>query len=187
VLLDDPLGKIPIRRIGGWSRSIPKDPRWIEAVQAERECQLHLEDTRSGTIDHELALRDLQAAIAKREWMAIDFLFFGSFLHDDKHKGPSRRGRPPDPEVEFKSKRIAAYTMLLELEGMLTKAAVIDGTQVYGVKRSTVFAARKQWCPQLRKLGFGQIASTKRRRKIKWFRDLEQPDPRFASPINFKI
>ena len=66
--------------------------------------------------------------------------------------------------------------MLLELEVMSTEAAVADAMQVYRVMRSAVFAARKQWGPQLHKLGFDRIGPAERRRKIKWFRDIES-DP----------
>jgi hypothetical protein len=183
-------------------RKFPKDPRWVEAVRAEEELLQDFEaaggdveayldsyeaakagyeaKATDGSIEQELILQDLKEATATREWMLIDWLYFGGFLHNDKCKGISRRGRPSDPEVEFKSKRIAAFTMLLQSEGMLVKAAVIDAMKVHGVKRSTVFAARKQWCPQLRKLGFDQIGSAERRRKIEWFRDIEW-DPRYQS------
>jgi hypothetical protein len=177
-------------------RKFLRDPRWAEAVRTELEYLQRFEEAgghvdeylnryeaikagyranvTDGSIEQELILRDLEEATAKREWMSIDGLYFRGFLHNDKCKGISRRGRPPDPEVEFKSKRIAAYTMLLQLEDELVKAAVDDSMKIYGVKRSTVFAARKQWCPQLRKLGFGQIGSAERREKIEWFRDIER-------------
>ena len=116
------------------------------------------------------ALEDIEEC----DWKLLDKLYFGGFLQNDKCRGMSRRGRPSDPEVAFRNKRIAAFTMLLELEVGSTEAAVADAMQVYGVMRSTVFAARKQWGPQLHKLGFDRISPAERRRKIKWFRDIEQ-------------
>jgi hypothetical protein len=119
---------------------------------------------------HFNALEDIE----EYDWKLLDKLYFGGFLHNDKCKGMSQRGRPSDPEVAFRNKRIAAFTMLLELEFRSIEAAVADAMQVYGVMRSTVFAARTQWSPQLHKLGFDRISPAERRRKIQWFRDIEQ-------------
>jgi len=84
----------------------------------------------------------------------MDILEFGGWLRDGC-KQPSRRGRPSDPEVEHKSKRIAAYILRLELKGLSPKAAVADAVARYGVKRSTAYAARRRWHPQLRQSGYG--------------------------------
>jgi hypothetical protein len=74
-------------------------------------------------------------------------LWFGGWLED---KAPSRRGRPIDPEIRFRDKRIAAHSLLLELEGEPTEASVAGVMNLYGVPRSTVFAARKRWLPHFR-------------------------------------
>ena len=65
---------------------------------------------------------------------------------------PSSRGRPSDPEVEFRSKRIAAYTQFREWEGHPLKAAIADAIARYKCSRAAVFAARKRWCPQMQHL-----------------------------------
>ena len=74
---------------------------------------------------------------------------------DDFYSRYEGEGRPPDPKVEHKSKRIAAYILLLELKGRSPKAPVADAVSRYGVKRSTAYAARKRWHPQLRQFGYG--------------------------------
>lgn len=127
-------------------------PHWQAALEAERECE---EDRAQawGDIEREIADRALEAARAARERMMMDILEFGGWLHDER-KQLSRRGRPPDPKVEHKSKRIAAYILLLELKGLSPKAAIADAGR-YGVKRSTAYAARKRWHPQLRQFGYG--------------------------------
>jgi hypothetical protein len=128
-------------------------PHWRAALEAERECEEDLADAR-GIIEREIAEQSLEAATAAREWMMLDILEFGGWLHDER-KQLSRRGRPPDPKVEHKSKRIAAYILLLELKVWSPKAAVADAISRYGVKRSTAYAARKKWHPQLRQFGYG--------------------------------
>ena len=128
-------------------------PHWHAALEAERECEEDLADAR-GIIEREIAEQALEAATAARERMMMDILEFGGWLHDEC-KQLSRRGRPPDPEVEHKSKRIAAYILRLELKGFSAKAAVADAVARYGVKRSTAYAARRRWHPQLRQFGYG--------------------------------
>ena len=128
-------------------------PHWQAVLKAERECEQDLEDAR-GDIEREIAEQALKAATAARERMMMDILEFGGWLHDEC-KRLSRRGRPPDPEVEHKSKRIAAYILRLELKGFSAKAAVADAVARYGVKRSTAYAARRRWHPQLRQFGYG--------------------------------
>jgi hypothetical protein len=134
-------------------------PHWQAALEAERQCEEDLARARAleepyGIVEREIAEQALEAATAARERMMMDIFEFGGWLHDEC-KQLSRRGRPPDPEVEHKSKRIAAYILLLELKGLSPKAAVADAAGRYGVKRSTAYAARKKWHPQLRQFGYG--------------------------------
>ena len=134
-------------------------PHWHAALETERECEEDLARARAleepyGIVEREIADQALEAATAARERMMMDILEFGGWLHDEC-KQLSRRGRPPDPEVEHKSKRIAAYILRLELKGFSAKAAVADAVARYGVKRSTAYAARRRWHPQLRQFGYG--------------------------------
>jgi hypothetical protein len=140
--------------------TIPSDPipdhalpHYRAALEAERECQEDLENA-NGNIEREIAEEALKAATAARERMWLDIHEFGGWLHDER-KQLSRRGRPPDPEVEYKSKRIAADILLLEQEGLSPKAAVADAANRHGVSRSTAYDARKRWHPQLRQFGYG--------------------------------
>jgi hypothetical protein len=64
---------------------------------------------------------------------------------------PRPRGRRP--LKEYKAKQIAAYSMLLEADGLLLKAAIADTEQLYNVCRSAVFAARRQYGSQIQKEG----------------------------------
>jgi hypothetical protein len=128
-------------------------PHWHAALEAERQCEEDLADAH-GIIERQIAEQALEAATAARERMMMDILEFGGWLHDEC-KQLSRRGRPPDPEVEHKSKRIAAYILRLELKGLSAKAAVADAVARYGVKRSTAYAVRRRWHPQLRQFGNG--------------------------------
>jgi hypothetical protein len=81
------------------------------------------------------------------------------------HKQPRRFGRSVDPVVQFRNQRIAAHSFLVELEAMPTEAAVSAMIKLYGVARSTVFAAREQW-RQLRKEYADQMSPEQRRREI---------------------
>ena len=64
---------------------------------------------------------------------------------------PRPRGRRP--LKEYKAQQIAAYSMLLEADGLLPKAAIADTEQLYNVGRSAVFAARRQYGSQIQKEG----------------------------------
>ena len=64
---------------------------------------------------------------------------------------PRPRGRRP--LMEFKAQQIAAYSMLLEADGLPPKAAIADTEQLYNVGRSAVFAARRQYGSQIQKEG----------------------------------
>ena len=55
--------------------------------------------------------------------------------------------------MEFKAQQIAAYSMLLEADGLPPKAAIADTAQLYNVGRSAVFAARRQYGSQIQKEG----------------------------------
>ena len=54
---------------------------------------------------------------------------------------------------EYKAQQIAAYSMLLEADGLPPKAAIADTEQLYNVGRSAVFAARRQYDSQIQKEG----------------------------------
>jgi hypothetical protein len=118
----------------------------FEELQAE--CE-DLQGERIGASEWELCRIDpeLERVEAELFWINTDVLWFGGWLED---KAPSRRGRPIDPEIRFRDKRIAAHSLLLELEGEPTEAAVAAVMKLYRVPRSTVFAARKKWLPHLR-------------------------------------
>jgi hypothetical protein len=79
-------------------------------------------------------------------------VIFGTFFNG-KHKC-ANRGRPPDPEIEFRGKCIAAYTLFLDREGVHHKAAIQDAVARYRVSKTTVLEARKQWCGEMRHLQF---------------------------------
>ena len=64
---------------------------------------------------------------------------------------PRPRGRRP--LKEYKAQQIAAYSMLLEADGLPPKAAIADTEQLYNVGRSAVFAARRQYGSQIQKEG----------------------------------
>src|SRR5262249_28895548 len=81
-------------------------PHWQAALEAERNCEYDLEHAH-GDIEREIAEEEALKATAARERMWLDIHEFGGWLHDER-KQLSRRGRPPDPEVEYKSKRSAA-------------------------------------------------------------------------------
>jgi hypothetical protein len=89
------------------------------------------------------------------------------------------RGRRANPtETENRANHLAAYSLLLELDGISTKAAVIDTMQAFDAKRSAVFAARKQLLPKLRKIGYQQMPPAMRQ----WLREWsERVAPHFWS------
>jgi len=68
-----------------------------------------------------------------------------------------RDGRPRPcgrrPLTEHKAAQIAAYSMLLEADGLPLKAAIADTGRFYNVGRSAVFAARRQQRSQIQKEG----------------------------------
>jgi len=64
---------------------------------------------------------------------------------------PRPRGRRP--LMEFKAQQIAAYSMLLEADGLPPKAAIADTEQLYNVSRSAVFAVRRRYGSQIQKEG----------------------------------
>ena len=64
---------------------------------------------------------------------------------------PRPRGRRP--LKEYKAQQIAAYSMLLEADGLPPKAAIADTEQLYNVSRSAVFAVRRRYGSQIQKEG----------------------------------
>jgi hypothetical protein len=144
-------------------------PHWQEALQIERERQEDF-DNALGEVDREIALAELKAATARREWTEMDLFYFGGWLGEPKKA--SRRRRPADPEIAFRDKRIAAHSLLLEQAyGSKRNLSTIvdDITSQYRVGRSSVFNARQRWCPQLRKLGFDKILPEERNKRLMTF------------------
>jgi hypothetical protein len=157
-------------------RRIPKSKLPHRCAACEAELDLRTELAFAKGIDREIILA---AATEHREWMMLDIFSFGGWLHDQRNnERTSRRGRPIDPEIAFRDKRIAAHSLLLELEGNPTKAAIDSIVKLYRVPRSTAFAARKRWCPLLRKLGYHRASKRRRQQRLK---TLEQAcaDPLF--------
>jgi hypothetical protein len=154
---------------------IPEDtlPYWRAALEAEEECQQDFEEA-LGEIDREVALARLKAATEKRDLMQMDILYFSGWLGDPKR--PLRQRRPADPMTTWRDKRIAAHSLLLDSEERDSvaqenrrpnlKKAVGLLEELYRVRRSTIFSARKRWCPKLRSLGYDQIPADKRRRRL---------------------
>ena len=165
---DDVVRRPAARPLNMSSTKVPKGalPYWHAALEAEQNFQVGLEMATG--IDRELIERDLAAATAHREWMMIDILTFGDWLHDEP-KPPSQRGRPVDPELVFRDKRIAAHSLLLELMGWPTKAAVAHVMQLYHVPRTTAFAARKRWIPLLQKLNYDRAPLQQQEQRLKIF------------------
>jgi len=123
---------------------------------------------------------ELKRIEAELDWIHADLFYFGGWLQDKEKKQSSRRGRPPDPEIIWRDKRIAAHSLLLEAEGFPSKIAIASIMELYRVARSTVFAARKRWCPLLREFGYDQKSPQKRRWWIETFASFCS-DPRFQS------
>ena len=59
-----------------------------------------------------------------------------------ERRPPLRRGRRRAPEIDIRDYKIALYSLLLELDGEPTEAAVKATEQLFSVNRSTVFRAR---------------------------------------------
>ena len=59
-----------------------------------------------------------------------------------ERRRPLRRGRRRAPEIDIRDYKIALYSLLLELDGEPTEAAVKATEQLFSVNRSTVFRAR---------------------------------------------
>ena len=103
--------------------------------------------------------------------MQLDMFYFGGWLGG--REKPSRQRRPADPRITWRDKRIAAHSLLLELEDRDSSAAqgkrpnfkdvIYTLKKLYRVNRSIIFSARKRWCPKLRKLGYDQLPPEHRR------------------------
>ena len=113
---------------------------------------------------------DKQRQIADATWlerieMAEEQFIFGTFFNGKyKCRGV---GRPPDPEVVFRSKCIAAFTYFRECEGEQRKNAIQDAMDRYGVSKTTVEEARKQWCGEMRCLQFDATTAKKYRERLR--------------------
>jgi hypothetical protein len=93
---------------------------------------------------------------------------------------PRPRGRRP--LMEHKAKQIAAYSMLLEADGLPPKAAIADTEQLYNVGRSAVFAARRQYGSQIQKEGLDR----RWREDAEWRRGQRQFFEAFAKLLQFE-
>jgi hypothetical protein len=109
--------------------------------------------------------------LEQRVFLLQEYLF-GTWFNKNSSE-PSSRGRPSDPEVEFRSKRIAAYTQFREWEGHPLKAAIADAMARYKCSRAAVYEARKQWCPQMQHLRpyFDRAIAKEYRERIEQFED----------------
>jgi hypothetical protein len=151
-----------------------------------KELQAQCEDLRdqqigASEIEREYWIEpELKQIEAELDWIHIDLVYFGGWLQDKGKKQPSRRGRPLDPEIIWRDKRIAAHSLLLEAKGIPSKIAIASIVELYRVARSTVFAARKRWCPLLREFGYDQKSPQERRWWIEIFAS-RCSDPRFQS------
>jgi hypothetical protein len=93
------------------------------------------------------------AALQKKLWRGIDrhdikltrdeCKILLQLVQQEQRKG--RRGPTPDPELPLRAEAIAALRALYELDGMPPKAAVDEVMQRYGVARSQVFDACRQY------------------------------------------
>jgi hypothetical protein len=139
-----------------------------EELQAQHE---DLRDQHIGASEFERACviePELKRIEAELGWIQLDLLYFGGWLQDNQQ--PSRRGRPVDPKITWRDKRIAAHSLLLELEKIPSKIAIASITELYHVPRSTVFTARQRWCSRLREFGYHKASLRKRR---SWRKTLE--------------
>jgi hypothetical protein len=136
---------------------------WREAVETEDDL---IDDLiyEHGEIDRQIKWAELKDAAARRKCIGRDIRYFGGWLQEPKKT--SRERRPADPEVAFRDKRLAAHMLLLELESTKIESVVETLKTLYGVKRSTIFSARKRWCPQLHKFGYDQMPPERRRSEI---------------------
>ena len=142
---------------------------------------LQEEHGQAGEIEREYWIEpELKRIEAELDWVHLDLLYFGLLLQDKGKKQPSCRGRPLDPEIIWRDKRIAAHSLLLEAERIPSKIAIASIMELYRVGRSTVFAARKRWWPLLREFGYDQKSPQKRRWWIETFASFCS-DPRFQS------
>jgi hypothetical protein len=109
-------------------------------------------------------------AMEQRVFFSERYLFATWFKKD---REGSTRGRPSDPAVEFRSKRIAAHTQFREWEGEPHKGAVADAMARYNCSRAAVYEARKQWCPQMKHLRphFDRATAKVYRERIERFED----------------
>ena len=64
-----------------------------------------------------------------------------------ERRPPLQRGRRRAPENDIRDFKIALYSLLLELDGEPTEAAVKATEQLFSVNRSTVFHARHRRLP----------------------------------------
>jgi len=60
-----------------------------------------------------------------------------------RHGRPKRRGKPVPPEPDPRPGYAAAYAAILELDGVQTKNAISDACALYGVSRSSLYAAKR--------------------------------------------
>ena len=158
----------------------PDQRAHYRALETEYE-NLQEEHRQAGEIEREYWIEpELKRIEAELDWVHLDLLYFGLLLQDKGKKQPSCRGRPLDPEIIWRDKRIAAHSLLLEAERIPSKIAIASIMELYRVGRSTVFAARKRWWPLLREFGYDQKSPQKRRWWIETFASFCS-DPRFQS------
>jgi hypothetical protein len=127
---------------------------------------------------------DKQRQMVNATWLELidmwdERTIFGTFFRG-KYKCTGR-GRPPDREIEFRSKCIAAFTYFREREGEHRKNAIRDAMNRYAVSKTTVEEARKQWCGEMHYLQFDAATAKKYRES------LERVEAHYAARSSHKI
>jgi hypothetical protein len=101
-------------------------------------------------------------------------------LKGERIRRMRRRGGPlPDPELPLRAEAIANLKALYEQDGMIPKAAVAEISRRYGVSRSQVFDACRQYRNASAEVkGMGPMDPTWRRALIGWYESLWAPKRR---------
>jgi hypothetical protein len=87
-----------------------------------------------------------------------------------------RGGSLPDPELPLRAEAIANLKALYQQDGMIPKAAVAEVMQRYGVSRSQVYDACRQYPNASAEVkGMGQMEPTWRRGLIRWYESMWPP------------
>jgi hypothetical protein len=146
--------------------------RWPESYRDDEEAGSA--DTAPGhkmsplTAEQHLEWRN--ATPLEQVQLFLEHFYFGTYFSS---RGVSTRGRPPDPETEWRSKLIAAYSQFREWERILPKAAIADTMARFKTSRGTVLAARRMWCQQMQHLHFDPKTAREYREQLDRLEDCE--------------